>query len=188
MIGNKFLGALLYFKDKDNRGCLKLSFKNKIADFVKGSDVPTTKPVPLKLNDLIKLDISYKFQDSRLEVKRIVIGKPKPEREFYPFSLPPSTDLFTLKIKDWHLLDDAKPSNSPLILTPPESNSVVIVFSFLGTNNRPIKEKEYSVPIMRTIDLPEIALNKFCIGIAEDKASNERNGFVIKIPYNNLKT
>lgn len=181
LIGHKFLGTLLYFKDKADRGCLKLSFKNKVADFVKGTDVPTTKPTLLKLNSPIQLDISYKFQDSTLELKKIINGKP--EREFYKIPVPIQTSLFILQIKDWHLLDDAKPSNQPLILAPPsQCNSVAIVFSFLGTDGQPIAPKEYSVP-MGTIDLPESDLNKFCIGIAEDKSNNETNSFIIKLPF-----
>ena len=76
LIGNKFLGSLLYFKDASGRGCLKLSFKNKIADFVVGSDVPTTLPAPAMLTDPITLDVSYKFEDSLLEVKKMLNGKP----------------------------------------------------------------------------------------------------------------
>ena len=181
LIGHKFLGTLLYLKDKDGRGCLKLSFKNKIADFVKGTDVPTMKPVPVKLNNLIQLDISYKFQDSLLEVKKIINGKP--EREFYKIPVPISTSLFILQIKDWHLLDNTEPSILPLVLTPPnQCNSVAIVFSFLGADGQPIAPKEYSSP-MGTIDLPENSLNKFCIGIAEDKSNNETNNFILKLPF-----
>lgn len=183
LIGHKFLGALLYFKDEDDRGCLKLSFKNKIADFVKGTDVPTTKLVPVKLNNPIQLDISYKFLDSLLEVKKII--NKIVEREFYKISLPVKTPLFILKIKDWHLLDDAKLSKYPLILTPPNQvNSIAIVFSFLSANGQPIAPKEYSGP-MGTIDLPEtgIGLNKFCIGIAEDKNNDGTNNFIIKLPF-----
>jgi hypothetical protein len=181
LIGNKFLGALLYFKDKDNRGCLKLSFKNKISDFVKGTDVPTMKPVPLKLSNPIQLDISYKFQDNLLEVKKIINGKA--EREFYKIPIPVKTSLFVLKIKDWHLLDDAESPKQPLVLVPPDrSNSIAIVFSFLGVNDQPIAPKEYS-SLMGTIDLPESGFNKFCIGITEDKDNNKTNGFIVELPF-----
>ncbi|OGZ16508.1 MAG: hypothetical protein A3H76_04425 [Candidatus Lloydbacteria bacterium RIFCSPLOWO2_02_FULL_54_12] len=181
LIQNKFLGSLLYFKDRDGRGCLKLSFKNKIAGFVKGTAVPTTLPVPLKLADPISLDVSYKFQDSLLQVKKIVNGKT--EREFYKIPLPVSTCLFIIRIKDWHLLDDAKLSNSPLVLTPPSlSNSVAIVFSFLGANGQPIAPREYNC-LMGTIDLPEDPLKTFCVGITEDPNNNESNGFIIQIPF-----
>lgn len=183
LIGHKFLGTLLYFKDKDGRGCLKLSFKNKIADFSKGTDVPTTKLVPLKLNHPIQLDISYKFQNSLLEVKKII--NEKTEREFYKISLPVKTALFVLRIKDWRLLDDAKSSKYPLILTPPNrGNSIAIVFSFLSASGQPIAPKEYPSS-MGTVDLPEtgIGLNKFCIGITEDKTNNGTNGFIIELPF-----
>lgn len=182
LIRNKFLGSLLYFRDKSDRGCLKLSFKNKIADFVKYTDIPTTKLVPLKLDNPINLDISYKFEDNLLEIKKITDKKEK--REFYKMPLPVSTCLFIVRMKDWSLLDsDDNKSNSPLILIPPSQNkSVVIIFSFFGTNGQPIAPAEYSCT-MGTIDLPENNLNKFGIGIAEDKDKNEINNFIIKIPY-----
>lgn len=181
LIQNKFLGSLLYFKDKDGRGCLKLSFKNKIAGFVKATDIPTTLPVPLKLDGPISLDISYKFQDSLLEVKKVINGKI--QREFYKIPLPISTCLFIIRIKDWNSLNDAQKTASPLVLTPPSgSNSVAVVFSFLGANGQPIAPKEYNC-LMGTIDLPEDPLKTFCIGIVEDPNKDEANGFIIQIPF-----
>ncbi|MDP3726093.1 MAG: hypothetical protein Q8R36_02755 [bacterium] len=181
LIGHKFLGALLYFKDKNGRGCLNLSFKNKIADFARGTDVPTTKPVPVKLNFPMHLDISYKFQDNFLEVKKIIDGKP--EREFYNIPVPVLTSLFILQIKDWHLLDDAESPIQPLVLTPPsQCDSVAVVFSFLGADGQPIAPKEYSTP-MGTINLPENGLDAICIGITEDKNNNETNSLIIKLPF-----
>lgn len=184
LIEDKFLGSILYFKDKFNRGCIKLSFKNKIADFVKYTDTPTTKPVPLKLDSSINLDISYKFKDSLLEIKKVV--NKKWVREFYKIPIPVSTCLFIIRIKDWSLLDDDKKSHSPLILTPPSQNkSVAIIFSFFNINGQPISPTEYPCT-MGIIDLPEDNLSKFCIGIAEDKNNNEINNFIIKIPYKEL--
>lgn len=182
LIENKFLGSLLYFKDKSDRGCLKLSFKNKIADFVKYTDIQTIKPVPLKLANSINIDISYKFKDSILEIKKII--DKKVEREFYKMPLPVSTHLFIIRIKDWSLLDsDDKKLHSPLILIPSSQNkSVAIIFSFFGINGQPIAPAEYSCT-MGIIDLPENNLNKFGIGIVEDKDNNEINNFIIKIPY-----
>lgn len=182
LIGDKFLCSILYFKDKSDRGCLKISFKNKIADFIKYTDVPTTKPVPLKSDTPINLDISYKFKDSLLEIKKVVNKKEK--REFYKMPIPVSTSLFIIRIKDWNLLDDDdKKSHSPLILTPPSQNkNVAIIFSFFDVNGKPITQNEYPCT-MGIIDLPENNLSKFGIGIAEDKDNNEINNFIIKIPY-----
>lgn len=183
LIGGKYLGSLLYFKDAEGRGCLKLSFKNKIADFNVGSDVPTTLLALPKETDPITLDVSYKFPDSLLEVKKMVDGKPDPDRAFYKITLPVTTCLFLIRIKDWHLLDDATPSTSPLVLTPPSaSNSVVVVFSFLGANGQPIAPKEYNT-MMGTVDLPEDPLKTFCIGIADDPNNTDPNGFLLQIPF-----
>lgn len=181
LIGNKFLGSLVYFKDAHGRGSLKLSFKNKIADFVVGTDVPTTLPAPLMLIDPITLDVSYKFGESLLEVKKMVKGRP--DRAFYKITLPVTTCLFLVRIKDRHLLDDAAPSKSPLVLTPPSTgDSVAIVFSFLDANGQPIAPKEYNT-MMGTIDLPETPLQTFCIGIADDPNNTDPNGFLLQIPF-----
>ncbi len=182
LIQDKFLGALLYFKDVDGRGCLKLSFKNKIMGFVKGTDVPTTLPVPIKLDRPMSLDVSYKFPDSLLEVKKIIDGEKQPE--FYDVTLPISNCLFFIRIKNWHSLDDAKPSKSPLVLTPPvRSDSVAIIFSFLGENGLPFVPMGYVGPNgMGTIALPEDPLKTFCIGIADDSNNRDANGFNVYIP------
>ncbi|TXI92369.1 MAG: hypothetical protein E6Q34_06550 [Burkholderiaceae bacterium] len=182
LIGNKYLGSLLYFKDAQGRGCLKLSFKNKVADFTRGTDVPTTLPVPVKRTDPTTLDISYKFPDSLLEVKEIVNGKT--ERAFYNVPLPISGILFMIRIKDWQTLDDDQPKPNPLVLTPPTNkNSVVIIFSFLGENGLPFTAGGYQpVEGMGTIDLPENPLNTFCIGLAEDPNNNSTNGFELIVP------
>jgi len=182
LIGNKYLGSLLYFKDAQGRGCLKLSFKNKIADMTRGTDVPTTLPVPAKRTDPTTLDISYKFQDSLLEVKEIVNGKT--ERAFYKVMLPMSGVLFMIRIKDWQALDDDQPKPSPLVLTPPtNTNSVVVIFSFLGENGLPFTAGGYKpVEGMGTIDLPESPLNTFCIGLVEDPNNTSANGFELVVP------
>ncbi len=183
LIHNKFLGALLYFKDKDSRGCLKLSFKNKVGGFVKGTDVPAKLPVPLKIGSPISLDVSYKFQDSLLEVKKVVNGKEQPE--FYDVPLPISNCLFIIKLKNWHTLDDAKLSKCSLVLTPTnQSKDVAVIFSFLGDNGLPFMPQGYYCPMgMATIDLPEHPLNKMCIGIADDANNTEANDFNIYIPF-----
>lgn len=188
LIGNKFLGSLLYFKDASGRGCLKLSFKNKIADFVVYTDVLTTLPTPLKLTDPITLDVSYKFQDALLEVKKVVNGKP--DRTFYKTPHPISNLLFMIRIKDWHLLDDDQQSDSPLVLTPLSTgDSVAIIFSFLGDNGLPFVPAGYVCPMgMGTIDLPEDPLKKFCIGLAPDPTNNNKNGFSIQIPFPKAQT
>ncbi len=181
VIGNKFLGSLLYFKDKSGRGSLKLSFKNKIGGFVKGTNIPTTLPVLTKLNSPLSLEISYKFPDSLLEVKKIV-GK-KIEREFYHVPLPISAILFMIRIKDWQLLDKDNVSTNQLVLIPPDStNSVAIIFSFLRSNGLPFMPTGYQCPGMRTVAISENSLSTFCIGIAPDPNNQDSNNFLIQIP------
>jgi hypothetical protein len=182
LVGNKFLGSLLYFKDVQGRGCLKFSFKNKIADLVRGTDLPTNLPVPIKRTDPTTLDVSYKFDDSLLEVKEVVNGKT--ERAFYKVPLPIANVLFMIRIKNWQELDDDQPKPHPLVLTPPTStNSIVVIFSFLGENGLPFANGYQPPQGMGTVDIPENPLNIFCIGLAEDPNNNEANGFLLMVPY-----
>jgi hypothetical protein len=54
----------------------------------------------------------------------------------------------------------------------------------LGDNGLPFKPVEYDFPQgMGMIDLPENALNKFCIGIAEDLNNKDSDDFSVSIPY-----
>ncbi|HUX35551.1 MAG TPA: hypothetical protein VMV71_00795 [Candidatus Paceibacterota bacterium] len=182
LIGNKFLGALVYFKDAQGRGALKLSFKNKFMGFNRGSDVMTTLPVPLKATTPVSLDLSYKFLDSILELKKMDNGKIEPE--FYDVPIPISQCLFFLRIRDWRSqLEDDSPSKNPLVLTPPsEGKDAAVVFSFLAPNGRPPVPRGYEC-LMATITLPENPLNTFCIGVLNDANPNPNpNDFAIYIP------
>ncbi|MFA6386375.1 MAG: hypothetical protein WCW04_01210 [Candidatus Paceibacterota bacterium] len=168
LIGDRLLGTLLYTRDKKNRGYLKFSIKNKIINFVKSTDVPTKLPVVLKLNKPTSLEISYKFKDRLLGIKRMVDGKF--EREFYKVIIPIESCLFILRVKDYSFYDKYIKNKDVLVLNPPSINnkSVAIIFSFLGKNGAPFSHPDYNCGMMGMIDLPEIELNKLCIGIAED--------------------
>jgi len=185
LVQDRFIAALLYFKDKNGRGHLKLSFKNKLQGFTKGTDLRTTLPVPAKLNIPIGIDVSYKFLDSLLEVKKIVDHKI--EREFYDVVLPIQTCLFVVKIKDWKSLDISTAAKNPLILDPPtDDKGIAVVFSFLNNEGRPVTPKEYS-SLMGVIDLPEtFPMNKFCIGVSGD-SSYMKEGFRLEIPMLQVK-
>ena len=182
LIENRILGSLVYFTDKEGRGCLKLSFKNKIADFVIGTNVPTSLPAPLALTTPITLDLSYKFQDHLLEVKKMIDKKPQPN--FFNVPSPFKSWLFTIKLRDWHLLEIYKKKpRSPLHLTPPSANpSIIVIFSFLGAEGSPFKPHEYDCR-MGTIKLPRTSDDTFCIGVAEDVNPSQTNDFIIGIPF-----
>lgn len=183
LLNHKHLGDLLYDKDKKGRGYLKLSFKNKIAGFVRASDVATTIPTPQPLTEQLRLELSYKFDENFFSVKKIFDGR-KPEYEFYKFSLPPKTCLFFLRIKDWYSLDDnSGDSESSLVLPTPEEKSIAVIFSFIGENGQPLSPPKYSDGMMGCIDLPEKELNKFCIGATVDPENNEQNNILILFPY-----
>lgn len=130
----------------------------------------------------VGLDISYKFRDSLLEVKKVSEGKVI--REFYAVPLPMKACLFTLQLRDWEMLDVCtNPPEWPLSLTPSgPSNSVVVIFSFLGPEGLPLKPPQYDCPIMRSIELPEEVNNSFWIGIAGDPNPSLTHDFVLGIP------
>jgi len=185
LVGNKHLGDLFYDKDSKGRSYLKLSFKNEIADFVKSTDIKnSTSLAELKIEKLIRIELSYKFQDELFSIKRITKGE-KDRYEFHKISLPATTCLFYLRIKDWEELDDDDgTSYNPLVLTPPINiKNVAIIFSFIGVNGQPLCPPEYSDIMMGCIDLPEQNLKNFCIGISSDSKNNQPNNIVIMFPF-----
>ncbi len=184
LVGNKHLGDLFYDNDSKGRGYLKLSFKNEIADFVRGTDTKnSTSPTELKLNKPIRLELSYKFKDQLFSIKRITKGE-KNKYEFHKISLPVSTCLFYLRIKNWEVLDDDDGTlNSSLVLTPPTATkSIAIIFSFLGANGQSPCPSEYSDITMGCIDLPDQGLKNFCIGLSSDIQNNQENNIIIMFP------
>jgi hypothetical protein len=185
LIGNRFLGTFFYDKDVVSRGYFKLSFANKIMGFVTGSDVMTTLPVLPKLTTPVHLELSYKFEDSLLEVEKIISGKK--ERAFYDVKIPISSCLFYIRIKQWQSLDVAQYPENPLVLDPStKGDSVAIIFSFIGPNGKPFSPG-YDC-LMGMIDIPENPLKRFCIGIAADDGSTNPNDISVYIPLPSHKT
>ena len=173
LLGNKLLGDLFYDKDVKGRGYLKLSFKNKFTGFTISADFPTLLPVPLASPLQTKVEISYKFDENLFAVKTYTDGVWS--RQFHSMSLPHSTCLFIIQIKDLHFLEDSESDNS-LILNPPNDGPLAIIFSFAGPQGVPLKPPEYNGFLMGSIDIPETPLNKLWIGIARDPNSNKRIG------------
>jgi len=184
LIGDRLIGTLLYTTDKNGKGYLKFSLKNKLANFVKSAEVLVDVPIKylttLKLTEHTSIEISYKFQDSLLELKRIVSGKL--DREFHKIPLPVKSFLFILRIKDYHFYDKYSKNRDVLVLPPPRNGnkSVAVLFSFIGEQGVPFKHPKYNFGLCGVIDLPEKNLNKLCIGITEDKyESNQSVEFII---------
>ena len=183
LVGNRLIGTLLYTTDKESRGYLKFSIKNKIANFIKSADVPTSLPVSLKLNNPTSLEMSYKFKDRLLGIKRINDGRV--EREFHKVPVPVKSCLFVLRIKDYSLYDKYNKNKNVLILNPPSliNKSIAIIFSFLGENGLPFSNPYSNCGAMGMInDLPEVELNKLCIGIAEDNQDFGDQDIQVLIP------
>ncbi len=186
LLGSKLLGSLFYFKDTEGRSSLKLSFKNKLGSFTMWADSEHLKnklALPAS-NEEVSFDLSYKFADNLLEVKR-QIGI-KIERHFHKIPFPPKNYLFILKIKDWHILNEAIDTKDSLTLNLPDhTDSVSVFFSFLGVNGLPFAPEDYMQEMGRTVsaDLPEADFPKICIGTVEDNNNTESYNLVIKIPY-----
>lgn len=92
-------------------------------------------------------------------------------------------------MKDWHLLEDHTGDKAALqINLPLNDKAVIIFFSFLGANGLPFAPQEYNDKFGRTIcaDLPELNLNKICIGTVDDKNNNENFNLIIKIPRDEI--
>jgi hypothetical protein len=186
IVGDKYLGNLFYNKDSAGRGYLKFSFKNKIANFVKSTDIPNKFPTPLKLDVPISLEVSYKFKDRLLEIKKLV--NKKTEREFYKISVPVQSCLFILRVKDYTLYDQYSKKENLLILDPPHNGnkSIAIIFSFLGEHGSPFTHPDYNCGLMGMIDLPENELSNLCIGIAEDTQEYGNQDIQILFPVNSI--
>jgi hypothetical protein len=184
LLNDKFLGSLIYMKDNKDRAYLKLSFKKKVSDYVKWTDIATTLPAELEKTEHASFDVSYKFEDNLLEVKRQVGSNE--DRSFYHVPFPPNNLLFILKIKDWHTLDTVIHGPQDLILPiSDQQNTAFIFFSFVAPNGLPFTPGKLVGTEFRITcaDLPEKDFPKICVGIAEIPDDGEVLGMVLKIPY-----
>lgn len=159
--GNRRFGSLLYFVDAQGRGCLKITCKVPIGSATlwrknAGSDErEMLEEEPPQLT----LDISYKYADSLLEIKR-EYGAEKPKRTFSNFPLPPKGYLFQLKIKNWHKLPIADPQEGDILLeAPAEGEQLAIFFSLPGEDGKGFVDPEYldTAGLMVRVEIPEAA-------------------------------
>ena len=186
--GNKLLGSLIYFEDKEGRDCLKLSFKNKVSPSkTLFEDIKTGAKTELaSSSDETSVDISYKFKDSILELKEEVPGKKK-EGKFLKVPIPIGNYLFLIRLKDWHHLNKVKADASSILLeTPSSGNKIAVFFSFAGVEGKPFVPKEYwaqhevrSIPV----NLPNKGpLDKIWIGVVKDEGNNGPYNLEVKVP------
>jgi hypothetical protein len=185
--GNRLLGSLIYFLDSKDRPCLKISFKNKVGGAKMWSKDRFTDTETELANDFqdLSLDVSYKFQDGLLELKREVPGN-KPERKFLLVPQPPTSYLFLVRINDLEILNIATLAEDHLVLEPPvTTKQVAVFFSFAGADGRPLLPDEYANDYGKSIiqEIPhEKPYDKIWIGIVEDTPHTYPFNLLIKIP------
>lgn len=192
--GNRALGSLLYFKDRDQRYCLKLSFKNKVSPTRIWKENLESKEITNSIDSQISqsIDISYKFVDSILEIKTESIGN-KPTPRFIKVPNPPQSNLFFIRIKDWQGLEEVKVKEEDLLLEPPTPfKSIAVIFSFSSQIHKPFMAAEYAKNINGRTKCYEIPFQNFpydklWVGITEDSQPEIEFNLAIKVPVYSLK-
>lgn len=186
--GGRLIGSFLFFNDKDGRPCFKFSLKPKLgAAEMLFENKKTGKRT--RLSDTpppeMSVDVSYKFNDRRLELKRQEPGK-TPERHFIQTPEIPIAYLFSVRIKNHEHLPVVPIEAGMFELKPPTSaKNVAVVFSFVGEEGRPFMIEEYLKADGRTIilDLPaNPPFNKLYVGVVGESENSEPYDLTIKAP------
>lgn len=186
---DKLLGSLLLLKDKNSRDALKFSLKSKLDQTTVWHDDLLTgerKKLEEPKGNPLSFDISYKFSDNLLEIKR-EIPKQEPFRKFLKLEPPFKSYLFALRIQNWQttLPRVHVKADSLLLMANPDEEKVIVFFSFLGENGLPFLDSNYMNEKGRTIaaDLPfPPPFSKICIGVAPDPDNNEEMDLTFQIP------
>lgn len=147
---DKHFGDLLIFeRQKDSSRSLKLSFKTKIGSIKMWGehngtlkDFDFSKPISEKKITLGEsLDISYHFQNRKLELKREISGG-STERNLYDVIHPIDRNLFSVILRNKNELKKVDPCSDDLILNKDEiGDQIAMVFSFVGLNGKPFMDK-----------------------------------------------
>ena len=104
--GNRLLGGLIYFVDTKGRHAIKFSFKTKVGQLSVWQQKTNSEEKTLlegTNEEAVSLDVSYKFEDSLLEIKNEIPGR-EPHRRFIKLPLPMETFLFSLRVRNWKTL------------------------------------------------------------------------------------
>lgn len=194
---NLHLADLLYLIDTKGRYSLKFSFKSKLKPIrtwkkhyggLKKLDFnhPHTEKI---VEDGESLEISFKFADNRLEVKREV-KKGSIDRSFYIVEMPISKSLFSVIIRNPERLRPIKsPNKDDIVINDPElRDQMALVFSFEGQEKKPfmdgIVDAEFGRELI--IQLPEQELNLLHIAIVKDNNPIRYDSMIV-IPHNPTK-
>ncbi len=186
--GGKLVGSFLFFNDAAGRPCFKFSLKPKLgAAEVSFEDKNTGERTKLTVAPPpeMSVDVSYKFDDRLLELKRQEPGK-SPERHFIKTPEVPIAYLFSVRIKNCELLPVIPVEPGMFELKPPISaEKVAVIFSFVGEEGRPFMIDEYLKAEGRTIiiDLPNNPpFDKLYVGVVGESENNEPYDLTIKAP------
>jgi len=190
LIGNKWLGSVLYFLDSKKRAHLKVTVKTKIGganlwrlDIASGEKTSLMEPD----SEYVSLDISYKYEDSLIEIKQEKSAQ-KTKRKFVKIPLPVVVYLFTLKIKDWQYCSTVAVQESDIIITTKGETGIVIFFSFPSEDGKAFVDPKYIGKTGRLIpiDLPTSPpRNKLLIGFTEEDLSTQDEDLTFQVPETN---
>jgi len=187
--GGSLLGSIIYFLDKDKRGCFKFSLKPKIGGtemmFEGIKDGKRTNITP-HTDTGRSVDVSYKFSDNLLEFK-MQKKVAKTQSIFLKMPSVPDSFLFSVRLKNWERLPAIPSAAGQLELKPPTSESkIAIIFSFLNKDGKAtLDRKGHLDKEGRTIivNLPhEAPFDKILIGVIADPENDEPYDVTIKAP------
>ena len=195
---DRLLGDLLYYVDMRGRHSLKLSIKAKLETMSEWGrhtgrydQVDLTNPrIIKKVADGQSIEISYKFENHKLEVKKEIVDG-SIERNFYEVVIPFERHLFTLILKNWENLPATTPSPDDLILNKSDlSNEVAIIFSFANEQGKGFMDTNFDRNRDgKTVffDLPRETPSKLVIGFTNNTIDINLLDLFIAIPYDPTK-
>jgi len=198
--GKLHLADLLYFSDARNRYHFKCSFKNKVSplrtwkkhfgelETLDFKNPHTTKSV----KDGQSLEVSFKFQDCKLEIKREVKGG-SIERSFYKVIVPTERNLFTVIINNQEGLNQVSPTeNDMVVLDKNLKDQIALVFSFVSAKGKPIMDPIINTSVGKQfiLSFPDQSteFDKIYLAIVKfDKFIPNLSDCLIAIPYDAIK-
>ena len=198
---DRHLGTLLIYKDFADRKSLKLSFPHKFigVDFL-GEQKRDAESYNMGNADALKwtpkgstLELSYKFNNKKLEVKN-EIKKGSIERRFFDIAIPAMSPLFLIRLKDISILPMVAPEKADAqnmdISGGLQCKNFLIEFSFEGADGEPwtdILFKGKTVAKTR-MALPEEPRVLHILVACDDKPPEGDDGLSIWFPEEHTPT
>lgn len=192
------LADLLYVIDYKGRYSFKCSFKNKVSPLKTWKKhygglrkLDFEHPYTTKIVEGGEsLEVSFKFTDNRLEIKREVRGGGI-DRSFCLVKMPIARNLFTIIIRNQGLLNSVEPSDEDIVVDHPElTDQVALVFSFEAEDGKPIMDTIINAYVGKQflVEFPEQKLKRLHIAVVKDNNPMADSNVVIAIPHDPIKT